>query len=234
MPGATVNSSSTINFVPGTASGTPTIQVKTIDYTNAYDEATKLKNEIVQLNSDLGQYERTFQMKGINFMDLLKYQAKLEKKNFNELRVRIYTELPQFNLPDGTPGICAVCLNTLDGTDSINVCSAGHGYHAKCLSKWIKTQDRCPVCNEKLLPFILRDYREAMGMSTSHSAESNPEIEKLKAQLNSLKQALGSDVNMFDRLTAEREDKDRLIIDLKKKDQLINELRSQLTAARRN
>ncbi len=50
------------------------LQVKTIDYRTAYEDANKLKTENIQLNSELTQVEHNFQVKGINFMDLIKYQ----------------------------------------------------------------------------------------------------------------------------------------------------------------
>ena len=208
------------------------LQVKTIDYRTAYEDANKLKTENIQLNSELTQVEHNFQVKGINFMDLIKYQAKLEKKNFNELRVRIFTELPSFNDPNGIPTTCAVCLNAIDASETISVCPHGHGFHSKCLSKWIKTQDRCPVCNEKLLPGILRDYRNGSGMPVQGSSNKG-EIENLQQQIATLKQSLGSDSSMFDTLNSEREDKQRLMNDLKKKDRLINELKSQLEAVKK-
>jgi tetratricopeptide (TPR) repeat protein len=212
----------------------PSVEVKFVDYRNAMEELNKLNSEIVQLNSELNQTEQKFQMKGINFMEILKYQAKLEKKKLDEIRIKMYKEMPQFNAEEGTPVICAVCMNELNESEPLGVCVNGHGYHMKCLSSWIKSQDRCPVCDIRLVPFVLRDYREALGGGSSGMTSSEKaELQSLREQVQLLKGNLGGQTDLFDKLVSEKEDKNRLLNDLKKKDQLINELRSQLKAVRR-
>ncbi len=88
------------------------------------------------------------------------------------------------------------------------------------------------MCNEKLLPGILRDYRDGSGMPVQGSSNKG-EIENLQQQIATLKQSLGSDSSMFDTLNSERENKQRLMNNLKKKDRLINELKSQFEAVKK-
>ena len=145
----------------------------------------------------------------------------------------------KFNDPNGMPIICGVCLKEFSPSDTIVVDPNGHGFHNACLSQWIKTQDRCPACNERLLPFVFRDINETLTVQ-SHAGESGgvgigsaAEVTKLKEQIEILKKAVGQEAQFFDKLVAERDVKDRLIQDMKKKDQLINELRAQLQASKR-
>jgi tetratricopeptide (TPR) repeat protein len=211
-------------------------QGSAMDYSNALDEANKIKKQNIKLDADLAQIEQKFKIKGVSMMEFLKYQARLEKKKINELKIRMFSEMLQFNDLTGKPSVCAICLNELDQNGTIIAGPNGHGFHDKCISQWVKTQDRCPACNTRLLPLIFKDYRDSGGESKGDvisSAKDKKSIQDLQAQVDTLKQSLGGDADIFDKLIAERENKDRLVSDLRKKDQIINELKSMLKAYKR-
>jgi tetratricopeptide (TPR) repeat protein len=222
-----------LNLASGSLAA-PSVEVQFVDYSQSAEITKKLNDEILQLNSELNATEQKFQTKGINFMDILKYQARLEKKKLNELKMRIHREMPMINREDGIPETCVCCLERIGDSESVGVCPNGHGFHVKCLSSWLKSQDRCPVCDGRLLPFVLRDYRESLGGTGGGlNAKESDELQNLRVQNEMLRQGLGDSSELFDKLVAEKEDKNRLLNDLRKKDQMINELRSQIKVLRR-
>lgn len=40
--------------------------------------------------------------------------------------------------------ICSICIDEIKETTSILDC--GHGYHLKCLDKWLEYASTCPIC----------------------------------------------------------------------------------------
>jgi hypothetical protein len=40
---------------------------------------------------------------------------------------------------------CSICLDELQ-IDKVSTASCGHVFHSKCMKKFIKVDDRCPLC----------------------------------------------------------------------------------------
>jgi Ring finger domain len=57
-------------------------------------------------------------------------------------------------LAEATTGECAICLDTIDGSNSGNSLPCGHVYHKECLVPWLtERQAKCPLCKMDLLEF---------------------------------------------------------------------------------
>nr|QBK87194.1 MAG: putative RING finger E3 ubiquitin ligase [Marseillevirus LCMAC201] len=45
---------------------------------------------------------------------------------------------------------CSICLSCLD--NNIYALKCTHEYHKKCISKWLKDHDTCPLCRTYIAP----------------------------------------------------------------------------------
>ncbi len=230
LPKVTVPSSGSSSSM--SSSKNQTSEDTTPNYENAQQEKQQLLAENRKLDADISNIENKISRTNLSIMDFLKYQGKIQKRNLNKLKVRIYEEQPTFNAADGSPSKCVICLKEFMNNDKIVVGSGFHGFHTKCISKWIKTQDKCPVCDQRLLPSIFEesDLSTSVAMGDPQAEEK---MERLKGQIKTLKQSLGGDADLFDKLVMERENKARLMRDINKKDQTIRELKSQLKVYKR-
>ncbi|KAA8496988.1 E3 ubiquitin-protein ligase [Porphyridium purpureum] len=46
--------------------------------------------------------------------------------------------------------LCAVCLDDIDEGHAMKRLPCQHEFHAKCISKWVRRTNRCPLCNDKV------------------------------------------------------------------------------------
>jgi hypothetical protein len=46
---------------------------------------------------------------------------------------------------------CTICLQKFKGTDIIKEFCCKHIFHKKCLLKWLKTSNLCPLCKHNLM-----------------------------------------------------------------------------------
>ncbi|GJM85201.1 hypothetical protein PR202_ga01631 [Eleusine coracana subsp. coracana] len=48
-------------------------------------------------------------------------------------------------------GVCAVCLGDLAPGDRVRVLpKCGHGFHARCVDRWLVARSTCPTCRQPL------------------------------------------------------------------------------------
>ncbi|XP_077992670.1 RING finger protein 24-like [Glandiceps talaboti] len=45
---------------------------------------------------------------------------------------------------------CAVCLEDFAFAEELGICPCGHGFHKKCIAKWLYEKTSCPMCNMKV------------------------------------------------------------------------------------
>ncbi|OQS04751.1 hypothetical protein THRCLA_20803 [Thraustotheca clavata] len=45
---------------------------------------------------------------------------------------------------------CTICLDDYKGLDNIMQLPCHHTYHTKCITRWLETNDECPVCRYSL------------------------------------------------------------------------------------
>lgn len=58
--------------------------------------------------------------------------------------------------------ICSICMETVK-YGAITKC--GHIYHNKCLQRWVRHQQTCPLCRNEFLPSITYEI-DRMSMIT--------------------------------------------------------------------
>jgi hypothetical protein len=57
---------------------------------------------------------------------------------------------------------CCICLDNLQN-DKLSTASCGHVFHSKCMSKFIKKDDRCPLCRVVIYNDDIRINRNKRG-----------------------------------------------------------------------
>jgi len=68
---------------------------------------------------------------------LLEYKPTLEKSIINEDKL--------------LDKECVVCLEPYEKEDEISKLPCNHIFHYKCISKWVLTNQTCPLCRDNLL-----------------------------------------------------------------------------------
>ena len=52
---------------------------------------------------------------------------------------------------DQSENDCAICLSSLsDNFDNPHILNCGHGFHSNCISEYIKTNYKCPICKTSI------------------------------------------------------------------------------------
>lgn len=46
--------------------------------------------------------------------------------------------------------ICSICLSEYESTDILRKMPCDHYFHKECIDEWIKSYDKCPICNQKM------------------------------------------------------------------------------------
>lgn len=49
---------------------------------------------------------------------------------------------------------CCICLNELDKGDTCSRTCCKHVFHKECLDGWMRREQRCPLCREKITPSL--------------------------------------------------------------------------------
>lgn len=76
------------------------------------------------------------------------------------------TEIEQ--LAEATSGECAICLDTIEESNSGNTLPCGHVYHKECLIPWLaERQAKCPLCKMDLLEYYEQQQRQQHQNSES-------------------------------------------------------------------
>ncbi|PKA56469.1 putative E3 ubiquitin-protein ligase RHA2B [Apostasia shenzhenica] len=48
--------------------------------------------------------------------------------------------------------ICPICQDTEGANEEIGALNCGHLYHLKCIKKWLKIKNNCPLCRASVIP----------------------------------------------------------------------------------
>jgi hypothetical protein len=82
----------------------------------------------------------TFHIKQQEFQEKLKI-----RKNFiNSL------PLIQYKQKDA-PEVCPICLEPYNSHEELKVLPCLHNYHPQCITQWLLTHIRCPVCKSSII-----------------------------------------------------------------------------------
>ncbi|KAL3745993.1 hypothetical protein ACJRO7_015015 [Eucalyptus globulus] len=47
-------------------------------------------------------------------------------------------------------GCCSICLEELDGENKVIKIPCSHSFHFRCIIKWLKSNNSCPLCHSKV------------------------------------------------------------------------------------
>ena len=62
---------------------------------------------------------------------------------------KMWRQKKDFKCPSDQCTICYENFKRLDSVKEMKKC--GHGFHTKCIDKWLKSEKRCPVCNTDVI-----------------------------------------------------------------------------------
>ena len=79
---------------------------------------------------------------------LIQKQKKKTVDNLSELIEE--QSLTKDMLEKGEQKNCSICLDDFVVGDKIIYLPCFHYYHAKCIEKWMKNSDKCPLCNNEI------------------------------------------------------------------------------------
>ncbi|XP_072514436.1 RING finger protein 122 [Salminus brasiliensis] len=79
------------------------------------------------------------------FISKLRHQAQCDSYGYKVVVFR--GETKQLNIHGQT---CAVCLEDFKIRDEIGMLPCQHGFHKRCLVKWLEVRCVCPMCNKPL------------------------------------------------------------------------------------
>jgi len=94
----------------------------------------ELENEVEEEENDNNDNENLMK-KRANFI--------LEMDEFQYKHILKYSSRKEDN--------CTICLQKFKGTDIIKEFCCKHIFHKKCLLKWLKTSNLCPLCKHNLM-----------------------------------------------------------------------------------
>ncbi|KAI4311403.1 hypothetical protein MLD38_036305 [Melastoma candidum] len=100
----------------------------------------------------------------------------VKKKVFKTFTVVTYS--PDLNLP-GLDSECAICLSEFCPGDRVRLLpKCPHGFHAKCIDKWLSSHSSCPTCRQCLLQTCqkIADGCNDIGTSQAGSTSGLPEM----------------------------------------------------------
>ncbi|XP_054031167.1 RING finger protein 122 [Dryobates pubescens] len=79
------------------------------------------------------------------FISKLRHQAQSERFGYKEVVLK--GDARRLNVHGQT---CAVCLEDFRLKEELGVLPCQHGFHRKCLLKWLEVRCVCPMCNKPM------------------------------------------------------------------------------------
>lgn len=47
--------------------------------------------------------------------------------------------------------MCVICQDDFAELDVLKLLTCGHYYHSRCVDKWLKDKQKCPLCKSRAL-----------------------------------------------------------------------------------
>ena len=85
----------------------------------------------------------------VSLIILYVYRAKCNSrcKCFAEIRNRReYEEIIEYER-SFCQDICGICLEQMKTGENLYLVFCGHKFHTECMDRWLKEDNRCPLCN---------------------------------------------------------------------------------------
>ncbi|XP_062097026.1 RING-H2 finger protein ATL78-like [Humulus lupulus] len=95
---------------------------------------------------------------------------------------------PDLNLP-GLDSECAICLSDFATGDRVRLLpKCNHGFHIKCIDKWLNSHSSCPKCRHNLLETCQKIVGggENTQASSSESLPSPPAVQEVVIRVSPL------------------------------------------------
>ncbi|NWH73726.1 RN122 protein, partial [Piaya cayana] len=86
------------------------------------------------------------------FISKVRHQAQSERFGYKEVKScwgSMHSSSPSVPLPT-LQQTCAVCLEDFKVKEELGVLPCQHGFHRKCLVKWLEVRCVCPMCNKPM------------------------------------------------------------------------------------
>ncbi|OHT15019.1 hypothetical protein TRFO_14511 [Tritrichomonas foetus] len=76
-----------------------------------------------------------------------------QESNWGERTTQVRYDLKLFNRSESPdePGICGVCLQKIPEGTEVAVLPCMHSFHPKCIERWTKVQNECPMCKATII-----------------------------------------------------------------------------------
>ena len=120
-----------------------------------YEEEEEIEFNNNNLNQDLGDY---YQEQLENEVE--EEENENDEENLMKKRAELILEMDEFQYKhilkysSRKEDNCAICLQKFKGTDIIKEFCCKHIFHKKCLLKWLKSSNICPLCKYNLMDKI--------------------------------------------------------------------------------
>mmetsp|Transcript_5604 Transcript_5604/g.5798 ORF Transcript_5604/g.5798 Transcript_5604/m.5798 type:complete len:219 (+) Transcript_5604:117-773(+) len=98
------------------------------------------------------------------------YKVHEEMNDEENPKLNVDKEEPNADLIESDS--CAICLDDIEYGNTLKKLPCLHQFHAKCISKWVRRTNRCPLCNQLV---INPDTHTAFDKSTEHF-QQNPSV----------------------------------------------------------
>jgi hypothetical protein len=80
-----------------------------------------------------------------------------------------------------TGDVCSICLASMTMTNSKKLDNCTHMFHTRCIDKWRKKQNSCPVCREPIehIKYTINIHIEPIGLRSSMTTSNVSNITNL-------------------------------------------------------
>jgi E3 ubiquitin-protein ligase ATL10/75/76/77/78 len=96
-------------------------------------------------------------------------QAGARRKALRAMGTLVYS--PEQQAAAGGAPVCAICLADLQPGDRVRVLpKCEHGFHARCVDRWLVARSTCPTCRQPLFDAPCK------GSGCAHAAGEEPQV----------------------------------------------------------
>lgn len=71
----------------------------------------------------------------------------MKDTDINKIKSEIYVNENNDN--------CSICLENIKSGNKVRILECGHNYHQECLDTWLRINDTCPICRDKISEYVI-------------------------------------------------------------------------------
>ena len=107
----------------------------------------------------------------------------VKKKALRMFPTVVYTSSEQLGIP-GLDGDCAICLSEFVAGEKLRLLpKCCHGFHVRCIDKWLDSHSSCPKCRHNLLETCHKIVGTPASFPVSTPAEATVDISPPPAEV---------------------------------------------------